>query len=550
MNRALVALALASCGGKSTAVDKVVAKHASIVITVGAPGFSAADVEAGIVSIIESDIADIPGVPSIEHIRSESREGQARIAIELAASADPTAVTDAVKTRVSAAQRALPPSINPPIVRIGWRADAAVVRYTLSGPFAMAFLRQTAAVTIANPVGATDGVAGIDVCGGADPAVMIYADPAKLASVNLTVTELEVALKPALAAPMTDLRALGEVVIAKRGEATIRLGDVALLSDNGAPPRCLAADEHSEVAIEGVVYTRGDVAPATVRASALAAIEKVRATLPPGMVLNIMPEDRPAALLGLTSVDVAPEARGDELRRVREALLAAGAEHVVIAEGDRDPMTGLADTDIEIRIWPASIEQAALVRLAQIPALVVARADAKMIGIRGPQLATLRDLAGRLAQQLPTAGVGALGRVGDAGSARLEIHVDRAAASDLGVPAQTISDAFRTALDSVDLGPSTIAGKREPVLLTTSAVTDVGGDPLERFQNLMLRSTGGAVIPLSQVASFSRGLEPATIYHVDRERWVGVRISDDAADAARKVIAAFAAPPGYRIEIE
>jgi multidrug efflux pump subunit AcrB len=549
VNRALFALALASCGGKSNVVDAIVAKRPPIVITVVAPGFSPADVETGIVSVIEPAIADIPG---IAHIRSESRAEQAWIAVELAASADPIAASDALRTRVSSAQPALPPSISSPIIELGRRPDTAVLRYTLSGPFTLALLRETAAHTIARPIEATDGVATVDVCGGAEPAVMIYADSAKLAGFNVTVTELETALKPGLAEPMTDLRALGNVEIAKRGGATIRLGDVAILTDNGALPMCHAADEQSEVAIEGVVYTLGGVDPATVRARALAAIEKVRATLPPGMVLNIMPEDKPAALLGLTIADIAPAARLDQLVRVRDALLAAGARHVVVAEGDRDQMTGLAETDIEIRIWPATVEQTVLVRLAEVPGLVVARADAKMIGIRGPELATLRDLAGRLAQQLTTAGVGTLGRVGYAGVPRLEIRIDRSAASDLGVPVQTISESFRVAIGGIELGSSTIAGKREPVTLTADEPNDSAVNRVELLQTLMVRSAtgGGAAVPISQVASFLQDLEPATIYHVDRKRWVGVRISGDAVDAARKVIEAFATPPGYRIEIE
>ncbi len=553
MNRALVAVALVSCGGKSTAIETIAAKRAPIVITVGAPGFDAAEVESGVASVIESAVADVPG---IEHIRSESRDGRARIAIELAASADPAAASAAVEDRIAGVQRTLPPAIDAPVMCIGWRADAAVVRYTLAGPFAMAALREAAAATIAEPVAAVSGVAGLDICGGSDPALMIYADPAKLANSGVTVTELATALRASHAMSILDLSGLRDIVVAKRGGAVVRLSDVALVSDQGPPPRCHTLDEHSDAAIEGVVYAQGGIDPRTVRAAALAAIEKVGATLPSGMVLEVMPEDKPAALLGLTAPDVAPAARLDQLRRVRDALLAAGAQHVVLAEGVRDPRTGLAENAVEIRVWPASVEQAALARLADVPGLVVARADAKIIAIRGPELTKLHDMAGALAGRLEAAGVATLGRVGDGGVARLELHIDRAAAADLGVPVQAISDTFGAAIDGIDLGQILIAGNRRPIMLIVGAPTDDGGDPVQRLRSLMVRGMDvpdamrGAAVPLNQLAGVSRALAPATIYHVDRQRWVGVRMAGDGGDAARKVIAAFAAPPGYRVEIE
>ena len=194
--------------------------------------------------------------------------------------------------------------------RTGWQTDGNFITergdQLKSEVAKAAYLRTVQDWVVAPLMRSIDGVAGVDSIGGFEKQFLVQPDPARLTGYGLSFESLIEALEAAnLAAGANfidradeallvrvDARLGGildieEAVIATPEGVPIRIGDVADV-EIGGDLRTGAASLNGEEAVIGTVLMRAGENSRTVAAGAAERLEDVRASLPDGIVANIV----------------------------------------------------------------------------------------------------------------------------------------------------------------------------------------------------------------------------------------------------------------------
>ena len=161
-------------------------------ISTSYPGASNDVVESRVTAVIEDQISGIEGIKSI---RSSSRYGGSFINIEFDLDRDIDSAANDVRDRVSRVNRSLPADVRPPEVR-KQDSDARPVMYinVVSTQMSRMELTDYTDRYIADRFAVIPGVANASVFG-ARPAMRIWIDRLALAARDLTVTDVEAALR-------------------------------------------------------------------------------------------------------------------------------------------------------------------------------------------------------------------------------------------------------------------------------------------------------------------------------------------------------------------
>ncbi|MFP3941533.1 MAG: efflux RND transporter permease subunit [Thermoanaerobaculia bacterium] len=273
------------------------------------PGASAADVEADVTRVIETEIA---GADLVRQVLSTSRDEVSVVTGEFTYEKDlDTAASDAAAAidRVAAQ---LPPGVQPPQVFRISSATAAVMTLALrpaeGSPLDLSMVRQLAENDVRDRLQAIPQVARVEVFGGHRPVARVEPDPVRLAAHGLTVDELARTLagrarnQPygALRDEASDtlvvrldarsrVEELARVVIATPGGGSLRLEDVATVERGEEEPTAVYhADGEPAIALAIQRATTGN---------AVETIEAVSAVLPelgrlyPGVAVSV-PDDQ------------------------------------------------------------------------------------------------------------------------------------------------------------------------------------------------------------------------------------------------------------------
>lgn len=156
-------------------------------------GASAEVIETRITQVIEDQISGIEGIKSI---RSSSRDERSNINIEFDLSRNIDEASNDVRDRVSRVLNRLPEDVESPIVAKR-DSDARPVMYTniSSSKFSLMELHDYVERYVADRFSVIPGVSTVDVGGGARPSMRIWLDRLELAARNLTVSDIEQALR-------------------------------------------------------------------------------------------------------------------------------------------------------------------------------------------------------------------------------------------------------------------------------------------------------------------------------------------------------------------
>ncbi|OZV76615.1 hydrogenase expression protein [Micromonospora echinospora] len=214
------------------------------------PGAGPEVVESQVTEPIETSLQGIPGV---EEITSTSREGAATVVVQYEFGSDVDDMVNKMQTAVNRIQGQLPADVEPQVLA-GSTDDLPAVVIAASGgddPRALADKLESAVLP---ELKAVEGVRTVDLTGTRDDLLVITPDPAKLAAARLQPTAIGTALQtngvtlPAGAVveggrsltvqvgkPLATLDDLRGIVLAP-GAAPVRLGDVAAVTEQLAPP--------------------------------------------------------------------------------------------------------------------------------------------------------------------------------------------------------------------------------------------------------------------------------------------------------------------------
>ncbi|HEX6995905.1 MAG TPA: efflux RND transporter permease subunit [Gammaproteobacteria bacterium] len=162
-------------------------------ITTNYNGASAAVIETKITQVIEDSIAGIEGILKIE---SDSEDERSQVRIEFDVSRDIDAAANDVRDRVARVAGALPPEADPPeIVKNDASAEPVMIVAFSSDTMSLLELTDYAERNLVDRLSTVPGVARVGIIGGRRYSMRIWIDRQALAARQLTVTDIEDALR-------------------------------------------------------------------------------------------------------------------------------------------------------------------------------------------------------------------------------------------------------------------------------------------------------------------------------------------------------------------
>ncbi len=260
------------------------------------PGAGPEEVEQLVTKQVEEQVSSINGV---DEVRSYSRDSVSTVVIQFKLEADIKQAANDVRDKVAAIRGKLPRDIKDPIVQRVDPTAAPVLTYAISSSRDAAETRRLAEDVLKPRLEAVDGVAAVNVVGGLEREIHVYADRHQIEAQGLSLAGLAQQLGadsfdlPAgrINAGKTELsvKTLGRfrdvdelrsmaVATAANG-SQVRLGDVARVEDGYAEARVRArVDGRDAVALE--VQKQGGSNTIQIADSVYKALAEARPALP------------------------------------------------------------------------------------------------------------------------------------------------------------------------------------------------------------------------------------------------------------------------------
>jgi len=272
------------------------------------PGANAEVVENRVTEPIESQLSGIEGV---SEITSRSQDGQSRISVTFDLSRDLEAAANDVRDAVSLARRLLPQEVEEVLVRKQDSDARPFLWYNLLSPTLSAEeLTDYANRFLVDRFTVIDGITNVTIGGNRRYAMRIWLDPQAMASRQITVVDIENALRAEnVEVPGGALETAGSLMtvrverlfsdpesfarlpIRRTGEGhVVRLGEVADVELSAEEPRALFRGNRQNMI--GLGFVRQSQSNAVQVASDIhAEIERIRPQLPAEIDLIVASDD-------------------------------------------------------------------------------------------------------------------------------------------------------------------------------------------------------------------------------------------------------------------
>lgn len=264
-------------------------------------------IDADITEIIDSAVAGISGVKTIT---SESRTGRSRTTIEFTASRNVDEAANDVRDAVGRVRGRLPDDADEPRgVKSDTDADPVMRIAVTSDRMSPSEITDYVERNIVDRLATLDGVASIDIFGARRYAIRIWLDRRELAARNLTVADIEAALRrsnvelPAgeiesidrqltvrLASRLSTVEQFRDIVIDRVAGYPVKLGEVALI-EQGVEDDTMIVRSNGKLAVGMGVLRQSQANTVAVSRAVRAQLEQLRPNLPEGMEINVGSDD-------------------------------------------------------------------------------------------------------------------------------------------------------------------------------------------------------------------------------------------------------------------
>ncbi len=266
--------------------------------------------------IMESDVVDrvedaVMGIEGIRSVASTSSQGSANITVEFDLDRNIDVALQEVQTRVSQTQRRLPSKLDPPVITKTNPEDQPILWIMLTSDGRMPLYQQMiyARNTLKNQFSIIKGVGSVLFGGYVDPNLRVWLSEKKLYRYAFTAQDITASIEgEQLEEPAgriendkneINVRLLGEALnpeqfgkirINQRGGAPnyipLQLHQVARIEEGLTDVRAISRYNGKPAVGLGIIKQRGANAVEVAR-EVRAKVEKVRASLPVGMSLNV-----------------------------------------------------------------------------------------------------------------------------------------------------------------------------------------------------------------------------------------------------------------------
>ena len=282
-------------------------EYPTVTVSVGYAGAAPGVIDTEIVEPVEGAIAGIAGVKSIE---SRSRRGSGRTVITFSAGRDIDEATNDVRDAVGRVRARLPEDADEPRIAKSDDDDDPVMRIGIvSDRMSPSELTDYAERFIVDRLATLDGVATVDIFGDRRFAVRVWLDRQAMAARNLTVGDVEQALRrsnielPAgelesesrqfqirTISRLDDIDSFKSLIISRVDGFPIRLADIARVA-LGAEDDQTIVRSNGQSAVGLGVLRQSNANTIEIADAIEAELAVIRPTLPAGMTIEIGSND-------------------------------------------------------------------------------------------------------------------------------------------------------------------------------------------------------------------------------------------------------------------
>ncbi len=276
-------------------------------VTTNYPGASAAIMESQVTQILEDSIAGIEG---IDVLSSSSRSETSRITVRFRTEIDPDVAASDVRDRVSRVRGRLPDEISEPVIA-KVEADAQAIMFLVFTSPQMSALEISDYIDrfIVNRFKNLTGVADVQIYGERRYAMRIWIDRERLAAYNLTVQDVEAALRAQNAeipsgriesqdrefsvlskTGLTTPEEFRNIVVKLAGDHQVKLGEVARV-ELGAEDERRASTYNGIPAIAVGIIRQATANPLDVSGAVRGVLPEINESLPQGLQATIGNDD-------------------------------------------------------------------------------------------------------------------------------------------------------------------------------------------------------------------------------------------------------------------
>jgi hydrophobe/amphiphile efflux-1 (HAE1) family protein len=280
-------------------------KFPMVIVNVDYPGASPEQSENDIAKPIENAVNTVAGVKSI---RSVSREGQNSTYIELRLDTDVSRAVQDVRDKIAQVRPGFPREVLEPVIqRAESDNDQPVAFYDLvSDSRSLRELTLLAQQVVQKGLQRAPGVGNVALSGTATRQIQVQVDPGRLAAVGLSVDQVVAALKTEnVSVPVGKvinadsevivrvdgrLRSpadFANIVVARRGGAAIRLGQIATIVDAEKDLESISR-VNGKVAVSVAVTKAQDANVVATGRAIKKAVESIQQQLPNGVELRLI----------------------------------------------------------------------------------------------------------------------------------------------------------------------------------------------------------------------------------------------------------------------
>ncbi|TWS96611.1 efflux RND transporter permease subunit [Reyranella sp. CPCC 100927] len=266
-------------------------------------GASPEIIEAQVTQVLEESIAGIEG---IEILSSRSRPEQSTITVRFRLSVDPDAAASDVRDRVARVRRKLPDEIEEPVIaKVEADAQPIIFLPFTSSHHSTLEISDYADRYVKPELQNLPGVAGVNIYGERRYAMRIWVDRTRLAAYNLTVQDIETALRqqnveiPSGRIESTDreftilsrtglvtTEQFDRIIVKQTSGFLVRLGDVAR-AELGAVEERRTTRYNGHTAVTLGVVKQSTANPLDVSRSVRERLPGLRERLPQGMQIDV-----------------------------------------------------------------------------------------------------------------------------------------------------------------------------------------------------------------------------------------------------------------------
>ncbi|MBZ8132095.1 efflux RND transporter permease subunit [Afifella sp. IM 167] len=302
---------------------------AVVTVTTTYAGAAPEIVDTDITETIEGAVAGISGVKSIS---SQSRRGRSRTTIEFVIGRNIDEAANDVRSAVARVRGQLPDDVDEPqVVKNDADADPVIRLAVTSSRMSGAQITDYLDRFLVDRLATLDGVANVEIFGERRYAIRIWLDREALAARNLTVADVESAIKrnnlelPAgdvesrnrllavrIDSRLTNVDAFSNMVVDRVAGYPVRLRDVAQVALGVADDNTLVRSNGAEAVGLGI-SRQSQANTIAISRAVQAELERIRPTLPEGMQITVGSDD--AVFIGAS---------------IREVLIALGISLVLV----------------------------------------------------------------------------------------------------------------------------------------------------------------------------------------------------------------------------